>query len=262
LHNDVAVNALDILNTIPRLHPIFFELNNGREPLFIYLQALIAAAIGLTPFSLRLTSAMIGVLTVTATYRLGCSWFGPRAGFFAGLGLATSFWHVDLSRFGLRAIAAPLFVVVALVFLTRALRWGGLASFALAGLAIALDLYTYTSARMLPFLVIGILAWEALRGRRQLSRRMTGLAVTLAVVVVLVAPLGAYFARHPEFLVERASQVSIFNPNPAIESSPVSFEVNAERTLGMFFVAGDQNPRQNLPGRPVFDLVAAPFLLV
>jgi hypothetical protein len=262
LHNDEAVNALDILQTIPRFHPIFFELNNGREPLFIYLQAALTALVGLTPFGLRLAAAFGGLLTVAATYRLGCLWFGRRAGFLAGVGLATSFWYVDLSRFGLRASMVPLFFVVGLLFLTGGLRRGDASRFALAGVAFALGLYTYTSARVLPFLVAAIVLWELLRQWRGIVRRIPGLGLTLVVTAVVVSPLAYYFYRHPQFLIERANQVSIFNPDPKIETMPVSFQVNAERTLAMFLLRGDQNPRQNLPGRPVFDLVGAPFFVL
>jgi hypothetical protein len=262
LHHDEGVNGLDVLITIPQQHPIFFALNNGREPLFIYLQALSVALFGPSAFSLRLAAAVVGIVTVLAVYGLARAWFGREVALVAALGLATAFWHVDLSRIGLRAIGAPLFETLTLWFLWRGFRSGRQRDFALGGLALSLGLYTYLSGRVVPFVVVGIVVWEAIRNWSRLRRRLSGLALFVVVAVVATAPLGRYFVQHPEYFVGRSDQVWIFNPNPSIETTPVSFEVNAERTLGMFFVAGDRDPRQNLPGRPVFDRWAAPWFVL
>ena len=48
--------------------PLYFAANNGREPLFIYLQTLAVAILGASPYALRLVSALIGILTVPAVY--------------------------------------------------------------------------------------------------------------------------------------------------------------------------------------------------
>ena len=259
LHHDEAVNGLDVVYTIPQSSPIFFEMNNGREPLFIYLQALAVQLLGETPLALRVTSAVLGVLTVLATYWLGREWFGRRVAVLAGIGLATSFWHVDLSRVGLRAISVPLFMVLTLGLLSRGLNRGRLASFALAGLTIGLGFYTYISARLVPLVVAAIIAWEAVRGGRHVANRWRGLLVLVAVAAAVSAPLGAYFAEHPEFLIGRSEQVSILNPEPSIEGEQDTFRSNLRNTLGMFVLRGDENPRHNLPGRPVFDPAAAPW---
>lgn len=262
LHHDEAVNGLDALFTIPTQHPIFFEANNGREPLFIYLQAATIHLFGPSPWSLRLTSAIIGTLTVLAVYALGRAWLGRVGGAIAAFALATSFWHLDLSRIGLRAIGAPLFLTLALLFLWRGLRDRRLVFCALAGVCFALDLYTYTSARVAVALIPAIFAWELLRAPRYWRRRLVELVVVGAVTVALVAPLGLYFLDHSGSLIRRADEVWIFNPNPQIESKPVGFAENTWNTLDMFFVRGDLNPRQNIPGRPIFDPVAAPWFVL
>lgn len=262
LHHDEAVNGLDVIVTIPRLHPIFFEANNGREPLFIYLQWISANLFGPSGWSLRVTSAVVGTLTVLAVYWLAREWYGQRIGVVAGFALATSFWHLDLSRIGLRAIAAPLFLTLAIACLWRGRRDRRLVWCALAGLFLAADLYTYSSARVAALIIPAILAWETVRAPWTWRRQLLELVVVTAVATVLVAPLGAFFASHPDYLIHRADQVWIFNPNPKIEGKPVGLVDNLWNTLGMFFVRGDLNPRQNIPGRPVFDFVAAPWFIV
>ena len=75
LFGDEAANGADILSILRGQHPIFFERNNGREPLFIYLQAISVALLGAAPFALRLASAIIGAATIPAIYWLACKAF-------------------------------------------------------------------------------------------------------------------------------------------------------------------------------------------
>lgn len=262
LMHDEAVNGLDAIWTIPRQHPIFFELNNGREPLFIYFQSLFVALFGQTAWALRLGAVVIGIATVLVTYWVARNWSNRWVAFVASFGVATSFWHVDLSRIGLRAIGAPLFLSLALLFLAKGLRSGRLPWFALGGLALTADLYTYTSARIAPLIVVAVVLWEIVHDRRIFTRRLTGLALYVTVSLITFAPLGAFFVTHPQYFALRANQVWIFNPNPKIESKPEPFSINLERTLGMFFIQGDLDPRQNLPGRPVFDVWSAPWFVL
>ncbi len=64
LYHDEAFNGLDALRVLQGDTPIFFTANNGREPLFIYLQALSVALFGRSPGALRLVSAIVGTLTI------------------------------------------------------------------------------------------------------------------------------------------------------------------------------------------------------
>jgi 4-amino-4-deoxy-L-arabinose transferase-like glycosyltransferase len=64
---DEAFNLLDIVNMQNTgSFPIYFPANNGREPLFLYLQALSAAVFGPTPFAARTVSVFLGTGTVAA----------------------------------------------------------------------------------------------------------------------------------------------------------------------------------------------------
>ena len=52
------------------------------------------------PLPLRLTSALVGLLTVELTILLARELFGTRVGLFAAVLMATSFWQVMSSRNG------------------------------------------------------------------------------------------------------------------------------------------------------------------
>ena len=67
LYHDEAINGVDARMVLSGAGlPLYFAANNGREPLFIYLQMVSAAILGANPYALRLVSALIGILTVPA----------------------------------------------------------------------------------------------------------------------------------------------------------------------------------------------------
>ena len=83
--------------------------------------------------------------------------------------IATSFWHVLMSRLGFRSIGEPFIQALALAALFRGLRlnrWGWIA---IAGALIGLNLYTYLAARLFPVAIAAIffflIAFD--RGQRQ-----------------------------------------------------------------------------------------------
>ena len=71
---------------------------------------------------MRLPAAVAGVLTVPGLYLLVGALFGDEAGLLSAFLLATSFWHINFSRIGLRAILAPLFLTWAIYLLIKAIK--------------------------------------------------------------------------------------------------------------------------------------------
>jgi 4-amino-4-deoxy-L-arabinose transferase-like glycosyltransferase len=245
--------------------PLFITSYTGKEVLYFYLAALMVRLLGSNLLALRLTSALLGTLTIAAT--LWCAWelFFPRrqgpekrrqaavALFTAGL-LATSFWHLVLSRVGLRAVAQPLLQALTLAMLWRGLRrsrWGELI---VAGLFCGLLGYTYLAARLFPIPLALALLTLLVADRERWRQRLAQIGAFLAAAMVAFAPLGLYFLRNPERFAVRIEQV-------ASQGATLTLPQAFARALGLFFVAGDPLPRINLPGQPVFGpIVAAAFL--
>ena len=63
---DEAHNGLDALRILDGERPIFLTGNFGREALCVYLQAISVAVMGQTDLSLRIASALVGILTIVA----------------------------------------------------------------------------------------------------------------------------------------------------------------------------------------------------
>ncbi len=257
---DQAFNAFDILRLLQGQFAIFFPANTGREPLYFYLAIVGVAVAGPTALALKLTSAIVGLVTIPVVYAFARTFFSFRVAVLAALFTAVSFWHTFFSRDGLRVIlAVPLTTLVFWYYWRAALAERGARKrdWALAGHFLALALYTYPSARLLPVALIALTAyaaWSERADRLEVKRHLLGLGLTLGVAALFFIPLAAYFVQHPDQFFSHSAQVSIFVPHGEIgDNAGAELGKNLLRVLGMFFVAGDAGALRNLPGRPVFD---------
>ncbi len=271
LHYDEAfeaVSAREILRT-GQLR-VFYEGNYGVEPMFITLVAGAFALLGEGAWAARAVAALAGTLTVLALYLLARQMASPppplppspsphlwRGG--GGVGgrgeallaaflLAISYWHVTYSRTGIEPILVPL--VETLCFLC--LWWGlrderrtGYAKFALSGTFLGLCIYTYPAGRLVPALVVAWGTYLALTQRGWLRRHGLHLALLALATLLVFAPLGLYFLTNPLSLSTRPGQIATLSPEAVL--------TNVGRVAGMWTWAGDPDPRNNLPGRPILD---------
>ncbi len=249
--------------------PLFLPAYTGKEVLFFYWAALWMRLLGVNLLALRLAAALAGLLTVATTAWMVRELFAPDrqpsdpadppatglALLTAAL-LATSFWHLLLSRVGFRAILQPLLQALTLAALGRGMRLSPQRGrwLTLAGLLCGLTAYTYLAARAFPIPLL--VFWVALLLEDR-DRRRTWLAGFLRfglAALVAFAPLGLYFLRHPAAFTTRMAQVG---PGADWEAVPSAFL----RSLAIFFWRGDPYIRFNLPGRPLFGPVVG-FLFV
>ncbi|MGB9775629.1 MAG: glycosyltransferase family 39 protein [Anaerolineae bacterium] len=263
LYHDEAYYGLDAVDVLRGHLQVYFPANNGREPLFIYLAAGIIGLLGRSPFALRLTSAFVGVLTVAATAAAGRALFSRRVGLLAAAILAVTLWHIHLSRVGFRAVTLPLIIALTVWLGARAVRTGRPRPWLAAGALYGLSFYTYTAARFTPVVLAAFgLYGLALFGPRAFRPHARGLGLAVLAAAVVLTPLAAYTVSHPNVVLGRPDQVSIWNP--AISGGDPWGLLGRQvlRTAGMFFVRGDRIWRHNVPWRPVWSpLLGAAFLL-
>src|SRR3989344_1162032 len=110
LFPDEAANGEDVLLILEGDTRPFYPRGNGREALFFYLPAALVKVFGIGAWQMHMASVIVGTLSVLAIYFATQVYFGRLAGVFAALFLATSSWHLTLSRTGFRAIMIPLFI--------------------------------------------------------------------------------------------------------------------------------------------------------
>lgn len=272
-------------------YPIYLPANNGREPLFIYLLALAVKLFGPTAYALRLTSALVGVLLIPTVYfaartllprtsdrvatAAGSLYLAGIPALVAAAGIAVSFWHLSLSRLAFRVVLLPVLSALAVAFFWRAWSEPRRSNYVWSAVCLALAMYTYTAARLLPFVIVLFVAIELLveLWRRRTAHgpwpaiwrpRLQGLGIMLLVGVVLLAPLLWLFGSNPELLSARTGDVSVFTvAQTDFPGTPLQrIAHNLAQVAGNFYVSGDLNPRHNLPGRPVNDPLLAVLFTV
>jgi 4-amino-4-deoxy-L-arabinose transferase-like glycosyltransferase len=272
LHYDEAADTI-IAQQIARGEsaPIFVAAYTGKEVLFFYWAAAWMKLIGPTIFAMRLAAAMLGILTVAVTYwttrELFASCLLPPASkmqvaggkIVAGLALmfiATSFWHVLMSRLGFRSISEPLIQALALAALFRGLRLNRWIWIVIAGALVGLNLYTYLAARLFPVAIAAVFLFLIALDRGQRRRRLAQFLVVTGMALLVFAPLGLYFLDNPSAFLTRIQQVA-----PQARQASALLE-NIGRALGMFFLSGDSYIRFNLPARPLFSIVWGVFFII
>ena len=251
LYHDEAFNGLDGLGVLQGEWSLYFAANRGREPLFIYLVAALVNLLGRTPGALRLAAAVCGTLTIPATYLMVRVWFNRRLALLSAAILATTLWHVHLSRIGFRAVTLPLATALVLWLGARAARSRHRRDWLLAGLLYGLSFYTYLPVRVTPFILVAFAIYLLFTGQGE--QRWSEAVCFVVGTLATLAPLAVYAVGHWDVVMGRPGQASVFNP--LIHSGDLWGTLSRQLigTLGMFFVRGDIIPRHNLPGRPVFD---------
>src|SRR3989344_5840017 len=274
LFPDESVNGINALQVIHSGElKLFYPENNGREGLFINIQAISVWLFGAHAWALRLVSAVFGTLAIWGIYlaaretlllflsrgtKSNQSYFAKYVNsetaivsisLLAAFFTSASFWHINFSRIGFRAIMLPFMASFAVYWLLKSLRTGGLISAALAGTFAGLGLHTYIAFRFVPFFLSVPLVnytWLWLKNR-ELYRRIPLAILTFLILAFLAAlPMLIYFYQNPSDFTGRTSDVSIMTA----DSPLLEFVKSNILTLGMFNIWGDCNARHNYDCRP------------
>ena len=267
LYHDEAFYGLDAQSVLAGNWQIYFPANNGREPLFVYLAALSIRLFGSTPFAVRLPAAIVGMLTVPATYWMTRRLWDRRTGLLAAALMAVTLWPVHLGRIGFRVGTLPLVAALGIGSTAGAWRSGSRRDWVLTGAVWGLSFYTYLAARFSPIafaLVVGfLLLFRQVAAGPFLAQRLSNGAVWATVGLALVAaPLAIYAAGNWDVVMGRPGGISILEPGINKGDLAGTLAANALKAIGMFFWQGDRIPRHNAPGRPVFDpLIAVAFVV-
>ena len=261
LHFDEAVYGLLARDIYAGRYPIFFSSYTGREPLYMYLMALVYHAIGVNAVAIRLTSALIGLATLPILYLLGREMFSWRVGLLAMALLALSYWHLTVSRNGYPNILIPPLGGLSFYFLWRGYRGGRWLDFVLGGFLAGAILYTYLAARFFPLTLIAIFFYALLVDRDRVRKRLRGILLAGAVAVLTFTPLGLHFLTHPRDFWERARQVLAFGEASGLALVRLLW-FNTVQTAGGFLLRGDPRWHFNLPNKPVFGPLLGFFFLL
>jgi uncharacterized membrane protein len=262
---DLPYNYTDTLSILRGEYQIFFPANQGREGLFFYLSALVARFSPLSHFSLKLTSALVGIATMPTLYAAAKELFSPQVGLMAAGLLAVNRWHMILSRSGFRVSLLPLFVILLLWAVARVLRSRRMTDAALAGVVLGLGLYTYTAFAFTAVAIPLGLAVLYLGGRRvHWTLILTLLVVGATFALVVYAPLGRFALENPDQYLRRVGlQIRLIGADSQRQAMtlPLLLE-NVRTSLLMYNAYGDSNVRFNVPGERQFGFVSGVLLVL
>ncbi|MDI6591727.1 MAG: glycosyltransferase family 39 protein [Patescibacteria group bacterium] len=274
LYPDEAINGNEAISNPGK---IFYPENNGREGLFINLIFLSFSIFGVSIWSIKIVSAIIGILTVLGLYLLTKELFkkinnqplkinSKVVALLSSFFLAISFWHTNFSRIGFRGILVPFILVFAFYFLFRAFRKKNLSDFIISGIFWGLGFYTYIPFRialliLIIFLILKLIDyfkknpvqknWRWLLNKMYLQNGWWKIDLFLLIIILIAIPLGIYFLQNPEYFISRIAKVSIFaqDSNPPF-SQFAAFGKSLILHLAMFNFYGDPNWRHNFAGSP------------
>ncbi len=268
LYPDEAVNGNNALVALETGdYKVFYPDNNGREGLFINIQAFFLKLFGSEPWVLRSVSATFGFLTVLGLYFLARLLFNWQIASIAGFYLAVSFWHVVFSRIGFRAIMVPFLLVWGFYFLWRGLRDFRFSNFAFSGIFFGLGFHTYIAFRFAPFVIVLVLLayWRRIKKdyshekyvhlRNELVRRF---ALFFLAAFLVALPLLYYFWQNPADFLGRGGQGSIFESAQPLKELFKSLGL----TLASFNFTGDWNWRHNFSGEPLLFWLVGVFFVI
>jgi hypothetical protein len=209
LNHDAAFNgmyALHVLQGAP--YTPYVAAAWGRETLFMYLCAALVWMFGNVPESIQIAATLVAVATLPLLYLFVRALWGPRVALVALALLAVSGWHNVFSRVGWRMIMVPPCTLIAMIGLWHGLERGRWRAWALAGVGMALAIYTYDAGRIVPPMVLALLALFSVLDRHNWTARLRGGLVTLAVFFAAGGPMLWYAAVHFEQFKARASHLA------------------------------------------------------
>ena len=227
--------------------------------------------LGPSTLAVRLLSPWVGAATVLLVYLLGQRLWGREVGLVAAILLLGSHFHVQFSRMGITNIWDPFMVLLALGLL--ALAWERADSrrlWLLAGLAIGLNAYFFTSSHLLPLMLLLLLGLTAVFHMRQLITNWRHIVAALGLALVVALPLLLYYNSHPGLYMERANSLGILDNQSGWLSREVAFTGQSRSQIwgqqirrgALAFNTGLDNSPAYRPDAPLLSLGPSLLFLV
>ena len=263
--SDHAEKLLDVYDILNGRFSIYFPRNTGREPLYVYLSALIAYLFtGVSFQTLKIAAVLGGIVMLPYLYLLGKEFGGKRIGLLAVLFAGIAYWPNVIERFGLRISFYPLFVAITSYYLIRGLRRQSRNDIILAGIALGLGLNGYTPFRIVPFVVIAAFIVYIIHARsgQERSQAILWLGLLALTSFILFIPQARFALENPEIYGFRAfSRLSSIEhplPGPAWQL----FFYNLWNALTMFNWDNGHIWVHSVTSRPALDVVSGALFLL
>lgn len=218
---------------------LFFDYEFGGDgPLLSYCVAVVASIAGLSFFTLKLTTVLIGTAVIVVTYFLAEELFDNRQiGLIAAFITAISFWDITFSRQAKPYILAALLAALAVTFAAKRMVVP-------AGIALGLGMYSQAAFWGVPVAFL-------------LS------PVALLIGAVVATPVMLSFARNPGQLTGQSSYIGEkLHTHLTVLQMMGRLIQNIGLNALAFFARGDVTFRHNIPYNPHLDYLSGVIFLV
>lgn len=177
-----------------------------KPPLYTYLTIPAIAAFGLNIVSVRLSSVILGTLTILVIFFLTNELFKDRrASLLAAFLLAVSYWHVAYSRIAWESNIGVFFFLLGLLFFLKGLKRSNL--FVVSAVAFGLSIFSYFSFKLLTVLFVSGLIFLFRSELFKIRRSRLDVALLIFVIFVATSLVGDLFYGSGR----RTADAAIFN---------------------------------------------------
>jgi 4-amino-4-deoxy-L-arabinose transferase-like glycosyltransferase len=248
--SSIGYNAYSILITGADEHgmklPLFFKaFGEYKNPLFIYSLVPLIYVFGLSLWTVRLGAALFGLGTAVILGLITKESLGGRFSWAIGALLASlTPWLFCLSRIGFEAVTLPFFLVLGLWSWMRAVKLNSSWWLLLCGVAWALGLFSYSTARLVvPVLFVTLLGCYF----REIKRLGARLVIVLVPLVLGVFLLWSWSRATQGGLVARFATISIWKDEADLITVAGRFLTNYVDYISpsFLFFTGDPNLRHH-----------------
>ncbi len=264
--SDHTEKLLDLNEVLNGNTSIFFPRNSGREPIQFYLAAVLVKVFSLDMnFTLlKLSMALAFLVSLYYVYQLGKEVGNRWTGLFAMLLTGIAAWTNILARSGMRLVLTPVFVAPVLFYLLRGLRRSSRNDLILAGISLGLGFLGYSAFRIMPLVVLLVLAVFLFYQKRakKVEGISAGLGVLLLFMLIGALPLFRFALQYPEAFTYRMA-TRMTGVEQAIQGPVLMvFLDNMLKAFAMPIWRNGNTWIISVINRPALDLVSAAFYVL
>ncbi|MDO8573429.1 MAG: glycosyltransferase family 39 protein [Candidatus Daviesbacteria bacterium] len=253
-------------NVLPLVFTSFYD---DKHPVHIYITAIFVKLFGLSDFTVRLPSAVIGIFSVLVIFYLARILFKNNLiALLSALFLAVSPYHIQFSRGLWEVNFALFFFLLGLLFFFLALQ-NKRKLLSLAFLSFGFSIFSYHSSKIVVPIVVLLLILLYFKDLRKLSWNFySGLLIFFVFITLLFIDtrlLGTARAKQTQFSRDIIEKTQIFQKtnNSFLGVGEIILKQYITHfTPQYLFISGDQSPRTSIKVIGEFYKIDAFFILV
>ncbi len=223
-------------------HGVFFYnyRYGGDGPIYTYLVVLVSWFLGLSFYTLKLTSVFVYLFFIIFLYLLAEELFKKQEiAVISGFLAAVSFWSITFARQPHARMLVPLFITITLLFAIKNKKIA-------AGVFLGLGMYAQASFWGMP-----LVFW------RRYKILLLGLLITIPLLYSFATEKTGFFTNQSYFGEKLA-----ISDNLPLSNIIHNLIHNISANFFSFFLRGDQGFRLNVPLSPHLDIISALFFFI